>query len=94
MQEKLTKTKNNVLKLLKANPELRGDYKKLTLMYWVYFDGMERNFTIDQLFNHTGRLTPPESITRASRYLVELFPELKKRDTRSIERDYKQVFKR
>jgi len=68
-------TTKNVLWLCRNHPSAKTSYKALLFLYWEWIDGlMQRDPSTQICFIHEKdilKLTPPESITRAFRKLVE-----------------------
>ena len=92
---KLNQVKENVKKILIKYPALRDDYTKLTVCYWGLYCDANSETTIRELYNM--KLNSPESITRASRFLQNEFPELRGKKygkTEKKEQEYKTEFKK
>ena len=90
----LQTVKKNVKKLLENNREIRDDYAKLVLMYWVKCDKIDPEMNLKQAYRQ--KLTSTESITRASRNLQKVYSHLRgfrHGNTNAIEEDYKKEFK-
>lgn len=87
--------KKNVEKLLINYPALRDNYTKLIFAYWRTYNSIEKTVTIGQLYSVSDKLTPTESITRASRNLQRDNESLRGNrfgKTKEIEEDYKENF--
>ncbi len=90
----LRTVKKNVKYLLENNREIRDDYVKLVLQYWVRFDKAPKDATLSDIYKFN--LTSTESITRASRNLQKNWGHLRGKrynKTKQIEEEYKQEFK-
>ena len=90
----LQTVKKNVKKLLENNREIRDDYAKLVLMYWVKCDKIDPEMNLKQAYRQ--KLTSTESITRASRNLQKVYEHLRGfryGKTAGAEEDFKTTFK-
>ena len=77
VRSQLERVMDRVYELVKRFPPAKNNYALLVLLYWMEYDGLKyrktrTGFTIDIPYAKIGKLTPPETITRAFRKLVEL----------------------
>jgi len=89
--EKLKTVKERVMWILKHYPAARNDYRLLVHLFHYYFDNLKQYIP----FNILRNLTPPESITRAARYIqneLGLYPPTQR--TRTRRRKKQEVYQR
>lgn len=87
MSTRMDHIKANVLRLVRLNKELAGDYNKLIVTYWNIFDKVDNLWDVSN-----ASCASSESITRAMRELVSEGAVSLDDDVVEIRKNHRKVY--